>query len=309
MAIQKQTLIPVVPSRRSITGGAAPSSTPFRVYVMAVDNSNQTADIRISRYSAVLSTLDINDRLPIIGIDLKLNIEYGDKVWLEIYYDRNLSPVFALINTGPKWTATVVNPGQSNANQTTAIYPKEHEFIVKQDISSKLTELDDVIALVATYKTAATDELGYRKNVGIITETQHTELIEAVDEQYQNVENLIKEYKKNMNKFFESAPTSVWRKLFRTYTLVAYTTHEPNLDLEGTSVDPTPPAATETPDVPTATDQISYRIVQCLNTDLYLADMCYQNRYPAKLPVPYHRPVYRFEEEGKIEDDVNTNIT
>ncbi len=304
MATLKAGLLPINPSRRDVGGGRAPDPTPFRVYVMAVDDGDQSSDVRVSRYSAILGSPDVNDIVPLIGIDLKLNIKYGDKIWVEVFYDKNLVPVFGIINKGHKWSSTVVNPAQTN--ETVLTYPNEHEFITKADMVGKLADLDGIIALVNTYQAASIAELTYRKNVGIITADTFNDLQSTATTQYQRVKDLITDYKKNMNKFFDAAPQVNWRKLFRTYTLIAYTTHDTNLDLDGTGIDPRPPLNTTTPTIPQASQQVFYRLVQCLTSDLYLADMCFQNRYPAKIPVPYHRPVYYFNDNGKVEDTVNT---
>lgn len=304
MAIHRLGLVSIAPSPRSIEGGSAPAPTPFRVSVIATNDANQTADIKISRYSSVLASPNISDKVPIIGVDLKINIAYADKLWLEIFYDRNLVPVFCLVNKGRKWASTVTNP--TNSNEQVNVYPNELEFITKIDMSGKLADLETALTLVDTYRAAALEEVTYQKNTGVITEDSFSTLTEAIGVQYQTVSDLINDYKKNMNKFFEASPSGLWKKLFRTYTLIAYTTHETSAALEGQKISPRAPVEATTPTIPQVSEPIAYKIVQCLNNDLLLADMCFQNRYPAKIALPYHRPVYYFADNGKNEEAVNT---
>lgn len=304
MASQKSQPLLITPSNRALQGGSATEPEPFQIYVMATNHSDQSADVRVSRYSALLASPDIRDRVPIVGIDLKINIKYGDKMWLEVFYDLNLVPVFAIINKGKKWAAKTVNPAQSST--VVDVYPKQHEFITKLDITTKIAEIEAVSAIIVTYKAATAAELLYRSNVGVLSAKEYTDYTDALDTQYQQVQDLISAYKSNLSQFFQSAPTALWKKLFRTYTLIGYTSYEANVDLNGITIYPNPPAPATSSGVPQATKQVSYKIVQCLQSDLYLADMCYQNRYPAKLPIPYHQPVYYFTYDGKVEETVNT---
>jgi len=293
------------PSNLDAKIGAALPPTPFRVYIVAVNDDDKSADVRISRYSSVLSSPDINDRLTLIGIDVKLNLKYPEKLWLEIFYDKNLSPVFGIVNKGVKWPARVVDT--AHKDETLEIYPKEHEFITKADLEGKTRSLSATLALVNQYERATSAELHYRRNTGVIADNELSALQTAATNKYSEIRAVIYKYANSMNRFFDAAPSAVWRKLFRTYTLIAYTTHDKDTDLEGSVVRPKISAETATQaGVNKATLQTDYKIVQCLNTDLYLTEICYQNRYPARLAMPFHRPVYYFNDAGKVEETTNT---
>lgn len=305
MALQKTGLLSTQVSNHILTAGKVVPSTPFKAYITGVNDAEKTATVRIARYSAILKSLDINDRLPIMGLDIDLTIRYGDKIWVEVFYDKNLTPVFGVLKTGNKWDAQVVNP-ETTSGQTIKVYPKEHEFITKKDITRKLSDVDSTLSVINSYRDESLAIFAYRNNTGQISDAQYDDYVDAVNANYQLIKTSITEYKKNLNQFFSAAPTATWKKLFRTFTLICYTTHDNNLDLDASTISPTPQPETPS-DVPQASQQNVFRLVQCLYSDLYLADMCYDNRYPARIPIAYHRPIYYFVEDGKVEDESNTS--
>lgn len=291
------------PTKRPVYEGApALDSKPFRIYSFAP--LDETVDIRISRYSNVILSPGVKDRLYVIGLDLKINIEYGDKVWLEVFYDKNLEAVFGIISSGPKWLAKTVNT--ASISTLTDVYPNELEFISKYDLTNKIAEINLVKNSITAMQNSAIEEVTYQKNVGIISQEQFTDFVTAINNGYGDAQERVDEYKSAMNAFFTGSPTATWKKLFRTYTMIGYTTRDMAANLGGIAVFPPPQVPSTTPVVPTASEQVPYQIVQCVNTDLYLADISFENRYPAKLPMPYHRPVYPFIVEGKNEDTLNT---
>ena len=282
-------------------GAEAEDSTPFRAYLI---EAGATPKISISRYSSVLNSTDIKDRVAVIGVDAPIEIRYGDKVWIETFFDRNLEPVFCMIGNGPKWDAVTLDT--SSQTVETLVYPDELEFITKYDIENKIEELQSAIDRIETLRLTVIDDVNSQKNMGFILEARANEIITAINEGYQGVTQLVQTYRGNMNGFFDGSPVSNWKKLFRTYTLICYTTKDTNYKLDGRCVSPGIVVPTTTPFIPTATPDPIFKIVQCLNSDLLLVDICHQNRFPARLPMPYHRPVYNFVYQGKNEDDENT---
>lgn len=283
-------------------GGESSDPTPFRAYLLKSDA--QSTQVSISRYSSVLNSPDVRDRVTVIGVDAPITIAYGGKIWLETFYDRNLEPVFCIINSGPKWTAVTLD----TANQTveSLVYPDELEFITKYDINNKIGELDATVERIGVLQQTVTDEVNLQKDMGFIDQERATEIIAGINEAYPRMATLVTEYKAQMNNFFSGAPTSIWKKLFRTYTPICYTTKDTNYKLDGVSASPGVVAPVVTPTVPTVTQDPIFKIVQQLNSDLLLVDICHQNRFPARLPIPYHRPVYNYVYEGRNEDEFNT---
>ncbi len=304
MANKPTNVINIAPTNRDISGGPAPEGSPFRVILLAVDNSDKSCTVKVSPHSRVYASPNVKDDVQIIGLNLEHELVYGQKLWLETFYDKNLSPVFSIVVVDTKWRAQTVNP--ANTATTVDVYPNELEFITKFDLANKVSDLDGVIARVSAMQAAAIRELTYQKNSGLMSQEVYAETVEHANAAYESVRDLIDEYKTNLNLFFAGAPDTLWRKLFRTYTLIAYTTRDLARDLEGTLISPRNSAPVTIPSVPQASAQIDYRIVQCLHSDLLLAEYCYQSRYPARLPLPYHRPVYDYFENGNEEDVTNS---
>ena len=304
MAVKVLNTVNIQPTNRDVSGGPAPDGTPFRVILLGVNDANKSCKVKISPHSRVYASPDVKDTVLTVGLNLEHILLYGQKLWLETFYDKHLTPVFSIVTAGTKWQAKTVNPERNS--ETTDVYPDELEFITKFDLSNKVADLDDVILRLQAMKTSAIEELTYQKNTGLITEEVFADTVPRAELAYGAVQDSVNEYKANLNTFFDSAPTGLWRKLFRTFTLIAYTTRDMSNTLEGTIVSPrvAPPASA--PTVPQASPQVDYRIIQCLHSDLLLAEYCYQSRYPARLPLPYHRPVYTYYDKGKEEDVTNT---
>ncbi len=291
-----------VPKRLAFGGEQKLDGTPFRIYSSAPTAID--VNVRISSYSRIFNSPNLNDVVQLIGCNLKFKVKYAEKIWLEIFYDKNLTPVFGIINHGNKWTTKTVNP--SNKNQLNFLYPNEMDFITKYDLVNKIADLDNTVNNIQDMKASAIAEITYQNNVGIIPSDQFNAYNASLEKQYSEVITKVKDYKNSINNFFSDAPSQVWKKLFRTYTLIGYTTKDFNNNLDGIEISPPIEIPSSTPSVPTATPKVNYKIVQCLDNDLLLADMSYQNRYPARLPMPYHRSVYYYPIDGKEEEAVNT---
>ncbi len=284
-------------------GSDSQDSTPFRAYLLEVGTPSV---VSISRYSAVLNSTDVRDRVTVIGVDAPININYGDKVWLETFYDRNLQPVFCIVNSGTHWPAVTLDTEDQTIQSV--VYPDELEFITKFDLNNKIIELEATVNRVGELRQAVTDNTNLQKDMGFIDQAKATEILTGIESGYTAIAALVTNYKAQMNNFFAGAPTSIWKKLFRTYTLICYTTKDTNYKLDGQCISPGVPVPATQPAVPTATKDPMFKLVQCLNSDLLLIDICHQNRFPARLPIPYHRPVYNYFYDNQNEDVRNTEV-
>lgn len=285
----------------TLQGETIPSPTPFRIYI---NKSSPEVEIKVSRYSAVLNSPDILDKVVILGLDIPFKIEYGTKIWLEIFYDRNLTPVFGYINTGKKWPAKVTSV--SGKSEQVEVYPDELEFIIKTDLTTKITEVEDAVKKVQEIRKKAEDEITLSKNLGFLTSEKAQTYIAAATKQFDEVTKKITEYKKEMTNFFASAPTANTRKLLRTYTLIGITTKNLDNKLDGLIVQPEVKGPATNKATQQATEDSKFKIVQCLSNDLLLADICFQNRFPARLPIPYHRAIYYYVHKDKDEEIATT---
>ncbi len=235
MAFLKQPILNTPTTSREVSGGPAPFFTPFRIYIVKV-NDDKSCTIRISRYSSVLNSPNIKDTITLVGVDIEMDISYSDKVWLEVFYDRNLVPIFGIINSGPKWAAQTANP--ANTTELQDVYPEELEFITHNDLTAKVADLDLVNASIISFQNQALTQLSFQKDVGILTQTQYADLVTATNDAYNTLKTTLVTYKKDMNQFFQNAPTGTWKKLFRTFTLIGYTTYDLNPNLDGSIVTP-----------------------------------------------------------------------
>jgi len=277
----------------TVKGGESRDVSPFAVSII---NNSPNIQVKVSRFSAILKSPNIKDKLNLIGVNVPMDIQYGDKIWLEIFYDRNLSPVFGLINYGKKWGAQTYTPSGS-----VDVYPNELELITKNDLSSKIDELGSTTSLVNDVYQKAYEEITDEFRGGFITQSQQDALHSGLQAAFNVINDNIIKYKQDMNQFFVAAPNATYKKLFRSYTLIAYTTKDMNGELEGLIARPPNIGSPSQGGVNTSTEDASFKIVQTLATDLLLADICHQNRYPAKLPIPYHRAPYYFVYDGKEE--------
>ncbi len=224
-------------------------------------------------------------------------MNYGDKIWLEIYYDRNLVPLLGIIDSGPKWTATI-----AGSIGDIPVYPSELEFISKKDLTAKISEVENLSNRVNTIRTLAENEIISQFNSGFISEEEKTAQLEALAQSFDKIIDSITKYKQDMNQFFVAMPNAGFRRLFRTFTLIGYTTKNLDPGLDGIIASPPNEGTPELNGVNVASEDSSFKIVQAVTTDLLLADICYQNRYAARLPVPYHRPIYYFVHNNKDEE-------
>lgn len=281
-------------------GQPIPFPTPFRVYV---SQSSPSVKIIISAYSAVFKSPNPLDTLDLAGIDVPIDIKYGDKIWLEIFYNQNLSPVLGIVNTDSKWLATTIGANKSQV----VVYPQQLEFISSADIPNKISDLTDTTNSINTFEQATKDQITLELDMGLLDDTTATANIAQVDSDFSDLKKTFQTYVSNFNTFFSQSPTINSKKLFRTYSLIAYTTK--NVDdskLDGEIVSPPAETPTDNQGVPQSVDDPSFKIVQCLSNDLLLTDICYNNQFPAKLPMPYTRAVYDYQVDGQDEETTNT---
>ena len=290
------------PSNLQIAPGGLVLVHPFKASIISIDNVEKICSISINRFSNVVKSQSVLDNLDILGRNLKLNFPYGSKCWLEILFDRNREPVIGFIRVGNKWVSTV----RDSKGASTEIYPKCEEFISKLDLTDKVAEIDALISYIDELKTSSQAELLFQKNNGVITESQYQVANSSAETEFSKRKKSITEYKEEMPKFFSSAPSASWKKLFKIYLLIAYSTKDTSSAMPGSSAYFSKEGSAKTPDVPQAAAENSYRIVQCAHSDFLLQDSWYNDSYPSKVLVPCPRPVHTFYDGQETEEDKNT---
>lgn len=284
-----------------ISGGESAPSFPFKTSIVSLDDTSKECSVLVALNSHVLKSQNILDFVDILGKNLKLSMPYGHKIWLETLFDANRVPVVGFIKTGPKWPAKVKN--SSGALQD--VYPNCEEFISRDDIAAKAGEIDALITYVSTLKGLSEDELEFQHDNGIITQSEYQVLLSKSGPAFDRYRTVLAEYKAGLSKFFVAAPSNSWKKLFRLYSLIAYTTKDLSGNIAGNKAFFSNQGSPITPAVPQAVKSNDYRVVQCLNSDLILQDSWYNNSYPSKIMVPYNRGVHTFYDGQQTEEDKN----
>lgn len=289
----------------SVIKGKNPSlqgfETPFKIFAYSSDSP---FSIKISNLSNLLNSPSLDDKVVIAGLNCPITIQYGNKIWLEVFYDKNLSPVAAIIKTGNKWPAKTRNV--SNNQELLEVYPNEFEFISKYDLADKAAEIQATISSVTAFKTNVIEELDLSKYFGIITQDEYSSYLEEINTNYDNARNNLTDLQNNLNNFFSASPIATWKKLFRTYLLLGYTTKNMSEGADGINFIVQDTRTQSDPSIPQASKPSSFRLVSCWNSDILLADFCYQNKYPAKTPIAMHRAVNFYSINGQNEEDKNT---
>ncbi len=282
-----------------------PQSHPFQVSLYKV---NDKVRVTVNKYSFLLNSPDPTDLVTVIGLDVPVILLPTDKIWLETFYDRNLNPVFAIINSAPKWLAETADG--DNIEETTPVYPNQFEFISKIDLPNKISELDEVRNRVEGLRTSEVDNVNNLRLQGYIDDGEKEDLLQQISDKYTDLDASVVAYQSAMSNFFTGAPINLWRKLFRTYTLISYPTKNLNNGLPGLVVAPTPEVPATNPaqgSIVTAEEDSTFKIVQCVRDSLLLVDYSYQNRFPARLPIPFPTPISPFIIDGENEEEVNTS--
>lgn len=275
---------------------------PFKASIISIDDVSKLCSISVNAHSQVLKSQNILDHLDILGRNLALESPYGSKIWLETLFDRNREPVIGIIKVGNYWNSTVNN----SSEVPELVYPKCEEFISKSDLSVKTGEMDDLLLYIDQLKELSSAELLFQSDNGIITASQYQLALSQIDSGFEKRKNSIREYKADLPKFFASAPSPSWKKLFKLYTLIAYTTKDNSASVPGVSALFSKQGSTVTPEVPQVTAENSYRIVQCAHSDFLIQDSWYNDSYPSKVLVPCPRPVHTFYDGQTTEEDNNT---
>ena len=290
------------PSNLKISGGELVSNHPFKISVISLDNVTKECSILVNLHSHVLASQDVLDKVEVLGKNLKLSFPYGSKVWFEILFDRDRNPVVGFVRVGNKWAAKTKN----SSGVLQDVYPNCEEFISKDDLVAKLADLDVLISYVDELKTKSAEELLFQKNNGIITQSQYQVLTANSEPAFARYKTILQNYKTELPKFFEAAPSASWKKLFRLYYLIGYSTKDMSGAVPGSIAYFSNEGSSTTPDVPQAVKPSSYKVIQCANSDLLLQDSWYNNSYPSKILVPFGRAVHTFYDGQETEEDKNT---
>lgn len=271
---------------------------PFKVLVASLQTD--TISITVSPYSQLFSGLDVSTVVPIIGLDYLIeNVKYGHKVWLEVFYDANLSPVVGVIKTPAfKWPDTYISP---STKQPVTVYPNNIELITKDDLADKTTEIKTLVTQCDALKVKLQAAIDSDIALGYLTAERGGYATSRLNTQFSTLKTALNKYQSDMSAFFSGAPAT-HRKQFKSFTLLAYTTLDDSNFLQGENISLLNYPIQSSPQ---KTDSIKFKLVQSISTDLLVADMFYLNRYPAKLPIPWVGGVYPYYNPDTAEETTN----
>lgn len=295
---------PQIPASNIISsGGELALQHPFRVNIVSIDDVSKNCSVSVNRNSQILKSESITDTLPLVGKNIGLSLPYGHKIWLEVIFDSSRNPIMGFIKVGTKWTATTRN--SSGAAQE--IYPDCVEMIGRNDLTSKITEVDGMISYLSTVETLSNNELEYQVDNGVITSEAYSSLLSLSSEQFNTYRSTLRKYKADLPKFFSAAPSQQWKKLFRLYRLIGYTTKDPSRTIPATKLYFPTDGSAVAPAVPTSSEKSDYRIVQSLDSDLLVVNSWHLDIYPSKTLIPFSRPVHQFYIDGELEEEINAD--
>lgn len=270
---------------------------PFAPKVIKVDEQTNEITVIISPYSEVLLGTSINNNLFIIGLQCPLVIKYGDKVWLEIFFDLNNTPVCGVIRTGKKWATQYYS--NSNNNNKQDIYPEVVDLITTRDIADRTTELNTINQEILELKNDYSDSIDLLVTRGYYTNEEGEDRKKSFNDEYTDFKKIFDTFVGNLNSYFSDTSYSFLRKQFRLYVPITYTTNNLTNDIQGQNVS----AGTidkSQGSVKVAGETVEFKVVAAQNSNLLIVDSAYKNLYPAKITIPYFKPIYFSDEDSQV---------
>jgi hypothetical protein len=275
--------------------------TPFEVYLPYI--SGGVAYAAISAYSSLFKNFNATSSLPISGLNFAFPFTYPNKIYLEIIYDSELSPVYGKIKVNRKWPTSVVN---TLGGENTQTYPNFYEIITSGDIAQKTTELEADNTNNEAIRTSSLATITQLAALGYYTPEEVTSLNAKINNTYDECAELLEAYLEDFPNFFSSGGT---RKLFKTINLIAYTTKDFSNNLKGLIFNPetvlNPNNIAEGAEPTIVAEEKKFKVVQCCNADLMIVPTNYGNT-AGKVAIQWGRGVYDFFQDDVLEETTNT---
>ena len=260
--------------------------TPFSINVVG-----QT--VNINPYSSLVYKENTRQIPKIFGLGFDFDIDYGDKLFLEVYFDDVLNPLAPRIRNDRRWTdLTVSILNASNSETDVHVYPSELDIIQKKDLSARKDQITEDI-------TSADTE--YSDKINQIQQDIDDENISAEDgakliAYYQDISD---NYQTELTSVLSKIPSYfsgnfATKKLFRSFKMIGFTTRNLSSDLGGQIIFPSDGSK-------------EFQLVPCLDTNLFLADSA-TSGIPIKTFVPWTKPIYSYLIDGQEEDKKITGI-
>lgn len=263
---------------------------PFSIFVDSVDSTTRSATVRVSKFSSIFSDYSLDSNVFIVGLDYAFSFSLGQKIWLEVLYDRLGNPVCPKIKSGTQWDREVANP--ASPTESNEVYPSQIELITRYDISSKATELNAEYSNNNVIKAAVTAQINARLAAGLISTADSVTLLAELEINYSAAQEDLLDLINNLGDFFQGSST-LRKKQLRSFTLIGSASDTFDSTLTGETISPVPtvdPASTPTVVLPG--QENDFKIIQHCNTDLITNDLFYLDSFLCKIPVPWTKGLY-----------------
>lgn len=263
---------------------------PFSIFVDSIDSTTRSASVRVSKFSSIFSDYSLDSNVFIVGLDYSFSFSLGDKIWLEVLYDRLGNPICPKIKSGTQWTRQTVNP--ASTTESIDVYPSQIELITRYDLSNKTAELNAEYSDNNLIKTAITEQIAERLAAGLITTEESVTLLAELNTNYAAAQEDLLDLINNLGDFFQGSST-LRKKQLRSFTLIGSATDTFDSTLTGETISPVPTVDPEsTPTVVLPGRENNFKIVQHCNTDLILNDLFYLDSFLCKIPVLWTKGLY-----------------
>lgn len=296
---------PRIPAFPEFQGDPGANNFPFQFSII------QGVTGQVNPYSYLMQDFNVTGNIPVLGLGTPFPLSYGQKVFLQIYFDGNLNAVFGRIMGDNSWKNSTTTPiGAISGGSGVNVYPNELEFITKADMNVKQAALVQDSTAIKAYFTGAAAYYSSQLASGIISAPQYATLSASLAQETATFSALIGTYTSNFSTFFSNSPSSQ-KKLFKLRKMIAYTTLDMTSTIGGNIIVPADFSSASSGVAGnggtyalTATNP-PFNLVQCVSTDLMLVSYCYNN-LPAKIAIPWTRPVYSYTlVNGNNEDITN----
>lgn len=271
-------------------GDANQTIGPFSIFIDSIDSINRSAEVRVSKYSSIFADYSLDSNSIIIGLDYPFSFSLGEKIWLEVLYDRLGNPICPKIKSGIQWSRQTINPASTSENID--VYPSQIELITRYDISNKIAELtsdyNDNEAIRAAILVRLADQL----SAGLISSDEYVSLVNELNINYDIAQEDLLNLINNLGDFFQGSST-LRKKQLRSFTLIGSATTTLDYALAGEIVSPIPtedPASTTTVILPGQDN--NFKIIRHCDTDLILNDLFYLDSFLCKIPIPWTKGLY-----------------
>ena len=245
--------------------------------------------LTVNQSSLILTDFSCRDPLPTFGTELQYKLSYGSKIYWEIYYDKNGTPLCARLRNDRRWQDGTVNI-KSTAGGVVKVpsYPSEIILISKLDLSDTSSDIEKDIQSASSDVEAMISGMEARTAQGGFNAEEAAARAARLRLELEDYTSVMNQLQGSLSKFFSSGAS---KKQIRSFKLLAFTTKNPDPQLFGRVVNEDKDGGTK------------YKIVQTITSDLMIVPCCYRGA-GCKTLIPWTRGIHDYQYRGRLEDDI-----